>query len=169
MATCHSIAHARLMGAISLKRYRQFVSHEPSRATAPEGFLFSEARFVQRSEKRETRIPGLARAIARVQKRGACRRERGESRTPMTGRTKRGFASVARHVRERHDDIRFAIWFAAFCGSMNAGGEDFGYFVPGKCGFESRLWRHVPWRRPHEGRRVAGSGSSARKSLRCRH
>jgi len=50
MATCHSIAHARLMGAISHKRYRKFVSHEPSRATAPEGFLFSEARFVQRSE-----------------------------------------------------------------------------------------------------------------------
>jgi len=45
-------------------------------------------RHVRHPPERETRIPGLARDVARAaRKRGARRRERGASRTPMAGRT----------------------------------------------------------------------------------
>jgi hypothetical protein len=169
MATCHSVAHARLMGAISHKRYRQFVSHEPSRATALEGFLFSKARFVQRSENgRPGSRDSRERSRASTSAGPAGGNGASDRGPPMAGRTLRGSLGDAPYSRASRQ-YSFCNLVCRVCGSMNAGGEDFGYFVPGKRGFDSRLWFHVPWRRPHEGRRVAGSGSSATKSLRWHH
>jgi len=136
MATCHSIAHARLMGAISHKRYQKFVSHEPSRATAPEGFLFSEARFVQRSEMKTgdpdpgARASDRARPKARGLPEGTARatavhRWQGE---PI--RVRFGGAPYSRAPRQ----YSFCNLVCRVCGLMNAGGEDVGYFAPGKAG-----------------------------------
>ncbi len=91
MATGHSIARARLMGAISHKRYRKFVSHEPSRATAPEGFLFSRAGFVQRSENGRPGSRG-SRERSRASKSAGPAGGNGASDRgpPMAGRTNKG-------------------------------------------------------------------------------
>src|SRR5262249_46080038 len=74
-----------------LKRNRQIRSFGPSRASKlRRGFCFPErvySSFARRKPDRETRIPGVAGARARP-KRGACRRERGEGRTPMAERTR---------------------------------------------------------------------------------
>jgi hypothetical protein len=133
MASGQSIAHARLMGAISRKRNRQSAYTDPPEPTAPEGFLLSEAwlvRISRRKPERETRIPGLAPERRVLKARGL---PEGTRRKPDTdGRANlEGFAMAARRSRRRHG-IFFVIWFAAPCGSANAGGEDFGYFAPGK-------------------------------------
>jgi hypothetical protein len=131
MASGQSIAHARLMGAISPKRNRQSAHTDPPEPAAPEGIFFrstARSKFLRRKPERETRIPGLAQACARP-KRGACRRERGASRTPMAGRTRKG-SLWRRAVQSAATEFVFAIWFAASRGSTNAGGEDFGYFAP---------------------------------------
>jgi hypothetical protein len=141
MAIGHLTAHARVMGAISHKRYRQFVVHEPSRANAPEGFLFSLAQLVRNfsgeKPERETRIPGLARKRARP-KRGAC--SEGTRRKPDTdGRANQNKGSLcgAPFVRAPRDYLFFNL-VCRVCGSMNAGGEDIGYFDMDASGFDSR-------------------------------
>jgi len=81
------------MGAISHKRYRQFVSHEPSRAKSSGGFfvLRSSGSF---SEVKNGRPGSRARASDRARrKRGACRRERRERSRSTDGRANlKGFA-----------------------------------------------------------------------------
>jgi len=49
----------------------------------------------------------------------------------MAERTLKG-SLWRRAVQGAAMEFFFVIWFAAPCGSANAGGEDFGYFAPGK-------------------------------------
>jgi hypothetical protein len=134
MASGQSIAHARLMGAISRKRNRPSAYTDPPEPAAPEGFFLSEARLVRNIPAQAGTgdpDPGARAAEARAQKRGACRRERGASRIPMAERTLKG-SLWRRVVQSVAMEFVFVIWFAASRGSANAGGEDFGYFAPGK-------------------------------------
>ena len=98
MASGQSMEHARLLEAISPKKYRQIRSQDPPSQQLRRVFYFPEhgpSKFLRLKPERETRIPGLAQEGARP-KRGACRRERGASRTPMAERTRKGFAMAAR-------------------------------------------------------------------------
>jgi hypothetical protein len=85
---------------------------------------------------------------------------------------------AARHIQERREIIRFAIFIRVVTNldpssteglraievhlfprnnfQRHAGGEEIGYFY---LGMRVRIppWRHVPWRRPEKSRRVAGS------------
>ena len=133
MAPGQSTTHARLMGAISRRRYRPSTRCGPSRASCSGGFFVfrstARSKISRRKPERETRIPGLAPKGA-CSKRGACRRERGASRIPMAERTPRG-SRQRRAVLSAASNLHF-IWFAASRGSTDAGGEDFGYFAPWK-------------------------------------
>ena len=89
-----------------------------------------------------------SRGDARAQARGACRRERGASRTPMAERTFHGSQIAARRRQRRSNSFSVCRNFCA--AQTNAGGEDVGYFAPGKAGstpaFGSRTVER-PWQR----------------------
>jgi len=171
MASGQSMARARLLEAISPKRNRQSAHTDPPEPAAPEGILFSEAllvrKFHRRKPERETRIPGLAQARARP-KRGACRRERGASRTPMAERTRKG-SLWRRAVQSAATKFVLHFGLPQLAAQRTLVVKISDTSLHGKSGFESRLWRHVPWKWPREGRCVAGPGSSARKHLRWCH
>ncbi len=198
MAICHSMAHARLMGADSRKRADICLTRRPSRADAPEGFLFSPASLVRNcsgaSRKERPGSPG-SRFCARL-KRGACRRERRARARSTDGRAnQRGFARRCEIHPERRDNIRFSIFpirvvkgpvpsLPKRCSPMEgipASPVPSDLACPRQraqrtlmvknsdtsppAGLPAFAARTVesPWR----GRCVAGSGSFARKSLRC--
>jgi len=92
MACGQSMAHARLMGAISHKRGSQFVFHEPSRASCSGGFFFSPQQdsFELSGASRNGR-PGSrdSRGNARVRCAGPAGGNGATRRPPIAGRTTR--------------------------------------------------------------------------------
>jgi hypothetical protein len=97
MACGQSMAHARLMGAMSHKRNRQSVHRDPPEPAAPEGILLSEARLGRKMAGKAGTgdpDPGLAQN-ARAEARGLLE---GTRRKPDTnGRANQeGFATAAR-------------------------------------------------------------------------
>jgi hypothetical protein len=135
MASSQSMAHARLMGAISRKRNRQSASTDLPEPNAPEGILFSEARSSKYPGESRYGRPGSrgSRLMARGSR--AQGLPEGTRRKPDTdGRANlRGvrYCGVARGAATEYVSY---IWFAASRGSTDAGGEDFGYFALGKAG-----------------------------------
>jgi hypothetical protein len=131
------------MGAISRKRNRQSASTDLPEPNAPEGILFSEARSSKYPGESRYGRPGSrgSRLVARGSR--AQGLPEGTRRKPDTdGRANlRGvrYCGVARGAATEYVSY---IWFAASRGSTDAGGEDFGYFAPGKAGsnpaFEAR-------------------------------
>src|SRR4051794_36282151 len=106
MAPRQSIAHARLMGAISHRRTDTSpVAASPPEPDAPEGF------FVVRSGLTRTEHPGANRngrpgsrgscLLARAQERGACRRERGDEPDTDDRAAPEGFAMAAQLRRDK--------------------------------------------------------------------
>ncbi len=133
------------MGAASLKAGRHLPHRRPSRAALRRVFCFLRCvPFENKKRRRRAGTgdpdPGRSRGNACAPKRGACWRERGESRTPIAGRTKRvrfGGAILSRAPRR---NLFFNL--PAEAGSTHAGGEDFGYFSPPA---GNRLQSIVPW------------------------
>ena len=105
MASGQSMAHAWLMGTISLSRYRQSARYGPSRANCSGGFFVvrSKARSRTSGEKpeRETRIPGLA-LEKRVPKRaGPVGGNEGDEPDTDDRANPEGSQIAARHSRRR--------------------------------------------------------------------
>ena len=101
MASSQSMAHIRLMGAIS---HSDIENSRAANLLSPalEVFLFSSGRFVSNtSGESQTGDPDPG---SQERSAGPAGGNEGASRTPMAGRT-RGFAAAARHVRERRDNF----------------------------------------------------------------
>jgi hypothetical protein len=128
-------------------------------------FCFPEQRFVQRSEKSGDPDPGLARAIARATSAGPAGGNGASDRgPPMAGRTLKGSLGDAAYSRASRQ-YSFCNLVAAFAAQRTLVVKISDTSLLVKAGSNPAFdvtYRGGGWR----GRRVAGSGSSARKRLR---
>lgn len=120
------------MGAISRKRYRKFVVHEPSRARRSGGFFFSAAGLVRKSPAHAGNgrpgsrgLRGNARARSAGPAGGNGATNRGP---PMAGRTKKGSLRWRAMFKSAATEFVFQFW-PPFRGHRVPGGDEFRYFV----------------------------------------
>jgi hypothetical protein len=148
------MAHASLMGAISLKATSTVRCYGPSRASRSGGF------FVVRSMA-HSKFPGESRngrpGSRGSRRRGACPTVRG---LPEGTRREAGYrwqsepfkGSLSRRaVHSAATEFVSSFGLPRLAAQPNAGGEDFGYFAPGKERVRIPPLTHALWRCPGKG------------------
>ena len=125
------MAHARLLEAISPKRNRQSAHRTPPSQQLRRVFYFPErghSKFLRRSRNGR---PGSLGSRRHARARSAGPAGGNEAQAGYRWQSEPGKGSLWRRaVESAATEFVSQFWFAASCGSTNAGGEDFGYFAP---------------------------------------